>query len=475
MTATDIITLINGAQIIYSGGSTSRGYEYNDPYAQENFRMNGSNIELTQFLLDRYHPGNSAQSMLMRWDMALANNSMPDIHVLKLMLYDGFSQSSFDKNPKRALIHQPDFMLNELMFRYIDKVLGHEFVKKSQPLFDQAYVYRDLSKDISSQIDKLKAKSGFSAMYNSSKTTFESFDPLLRDVYLLGDTSRILREVGGKTRELYFGAEQPSASPFDEPGTPTRSNPFKIPAFEDIKQRREHAQSMVEQMDDKELCLRLIRSFCDTSQVKIDPASPVYGVKTLYAYIPLVMNRLMEGWSYDNVREMEDLSARMIASTTQLLALKERIERVVQANDQRQVEYIAERFGDGECAIFAMALHQATGLPLVVFEIAKSHDPALPVGFPRHAAVQFGDDQYLDAYGLASLVDIKTRFSCKLRVQANPDVTKGVFEPQWQNFSDDDISEARSFAGEMIKLKRIDVSLSHASRLRRHIDEGYEP
>jgi hypothetical protein len=463
-------------QIVLSGGSSVFGYEYNGQYVQENFRMNGSNIELTQFLLDRHSPGHNARTILAQWDMALVNNTMPDIHVFKFMLYDGFSQSSFDKSPKRALINQADFLLDELMFRYIDKVLGHEFVSKSKSLSDQAYVYKDLSSDISRQLQHLKSKFGNSAMHNSLNTTLEAFDPLLRDVYLLADTNRILRDTGEKTRELYFGNEPSIAGPFDVPGAqPARNNPFRIPAFDEIRERREQAQFLVDQMDDKELCLRLIRSFSETSQAKLDPTTPVYGVKTLYAYIPLVMNRLMSEWSYDNLRVMEDLSSKMSESTTQLLALKNRIDRVMQANDQRQVEYIAERFGDGECAIFAMALHQATGLPLVVFEVSKSNDPALPVGFPRHAAVQMGDNQYLDAFGLANLKDIETRFNCKLRVETQPDVTKGVFEPQWQNRTDEDITEARKFASEMIKLKGIQLSSAQASRLRRHIDEDFEP
>jgi hypothetical protein len=56
-------------------------------------------------------------------------------------------------------------------------------------------------------------------------------------------------------------------------------------------------------------------------------------------------------------------------------------------SDQAKLEYIADRFGDGECGPFAIALNRITGLPIVLFLVDGFHSNVMRDGFRRHAAV----------------------------------------------------------------------------------------
>ncbi|MDW9481949.1 hypothetical protein GOB57_25190 [Sinorhizobium meliloti] len=83
--------------------------------------------------------------------------------------------------------------------------------------------------------------------------------------------------------------------------------------------------------------------------------------------------------------------------------------------------YIEDRYGDGECGIFAQALHGMTGLAVVLYRIdGDQYGPVLPDSFPRHAAVRIGNDSYLDAFGTSTLAETSERFGVKLRVDLTP-------------------------------------------------------
>lgn len=443
--------------------------------------MKNSNIELTQLFLDRHQPGNDAVAVLAGWDMQLVRNALPDIHLLKSMLYDGFSQSDFSRRDsnKIALINQTKFLMQELVYRYLTKVLGQQFITRSKALFDQADAYRLLSSSVSGKIRIIENQSEFSAAHRSVKADFETFDPLLRDVYLLGDSARILKEVGGKVRALYPENEFKIPDFFGEAvSQKNRHNPFKIPEFEALRQRREEAESMVEQMSDKELCLRLIRSFDNTGPAGIDVSSPVYGVKSVFAYVPLIMARLMNGWTFDNESVMNDLSSRMAESTARLMEIESRLLRVHEASNERQLNYISDRFGDGECAVFAFALHQVTGHLLVTLNVIQSDDPGLPAGFPRHAAVLLPGNHLMDATGLTDLESLSAKFGCKLQLETSPSMTTSIFSSEWSAPGRDheDVSEARKFAESMLELRGLKEYVSPtAKRFRSYEQECYEP
>jgi hypothetical protein len=442
--------------------------------------MKNSNIELTQLFLDRFQPGKDAVAVLSDWDIQLVSNSLPDIHVLKHLLYDGFSQSDFSRrdSSKIALINQTSFLMKELVYRYLTKVLDKNFITQSKTLFDQASAYRQLYNSVSGEIRDIENKPEFAAVHRSVKAEFEIFDPLLRDVYLMGDSTRILKEVGTKIRALY--PEDVSRVPdlFGGGFSPEkRNNPFKLAGYEEMNRRREEAEALVEQMSDQELCLRLTRSFDVTGPAGTDTSRPVYGVKTVYAYVPLIMARLMNGWSFDNERVMNELSTQMTESTAKLLEITARLKRVHESRNDRQLGYIAERFGDGECAVFSVALHHITGFPVVVLEVAESNDPGLPVGFPRHAAIQISDDQFIDAYGLTNSAELNARFDCALRIDRQPNLNASIFDPAWSVSGDDneDILEARGFAKQMLKIKGLEGQVAPAKRRRDYEYESSEP
>ena len=419
--------------------------------------MAKTNIEITQELLDRNLPGKDAVTVLSNWGVDVLRNSRSDIKLLTSLLYDGFSQCDFTTRDsvQSGYINKTEFLMKEVLFRYLDKVLDPAFIERSAQVFDQAHELVKLHKIVQHRLSAFEKKSDFKALHQGATATLESISPLVNSVYLMGEAKRIMHGgAGSKVRELYHPTQNMLPSIFDQ-SSPTRK-PFRIPALEAIGLKMDEAQEKLDSMSDQELSIRLLRSFSTTDVIKYDPERPVYGVKTIYGYMPLVIDRLLNGWSLDNQAVMDDLAVSMDDASTQLKALQARLERMHEADCQRQVEYISDRFGDGECAVFAVALHQITELPVVVFSVAgDSSDPSLPTGFPRHAAVQVGPDKYLDACGTATLDEISARMACQLSVQLDPKLKAPFFESDWTRsaMDNEDIIAARGHAKEMLNLR----------------------
>ncbi|MCZ7860615.1 hypothetical protein O9X98_04280 [Agrobacterium salinitolerans] len=132
-------------------------------------------------------------------------------------------------------------------------------------------------------------------------------------------------------------------------------------------------------------------------------------------------------------------------------------------NDHNSLGYIEDRYGDGECGVFAQALHGMTGLPLVLFRIeGDAHGPALPHSFPRHAAVWMGDDRYLDAFGASTFAETSARFGVRLTVDHVPKKEAYPFgsAPGQGGHVPDEFSEAEAHALEMLFLRGEDVLVS---------------
>lgn len=122
-----------------------------------------------------------------------------------------------------------------------------------------------------------------------------------------------------------------------------------------------------------------------------------------------------------------------------------------------QLEYIADRYGDGECGPFASALHELTGLPLVTFNL-RFPDGYLPAGFPRHAAVTLGNGEFLDANGKGTLAQISERLQCILSVVENPQPHGYPFEasPQSAEFNAEEYATVLEHAWELVVLKDLE-------------------
>lgn len=425
--------------------------------------MRKSNIELTQGLLDRIRPGKDAATALSSWGVDILRNSRPDIRLLASLLYDGFGQADFNTSDsaQKGYINKTDFLMKEVLFRYLDKVLGPEFIDRSAQIFDQAEELKKLYRQVKNSLESFEKKSGFATLRQGANATIEPIARLVNDVYLIGEAKRILHDSAGlKARELYHPPKSMIPNPDGDDYHVSRQwKPLRFPALEAIGQKLDEAQEKLDLMDDQELSIRLLRSFSTTRVAEYDTEYPVYGIKTMYAYMPLIIDRLLNGWTFDNKADMDDLAVSMDDASTQLKALQARLQRMHEADCQRQVDYVADRYGDGECAVFAVALHQITDLPVVVFNIAgNSKDPGLPEGFTRHAAVQVSQDQYLDACGTSSLAEICARLGCRLTVIPDPLFKTSSFEPEWtkSQFDNEDIVTARDHAKEMLKLRGIE-------------------
>lgn len=126
------------------------------------------------------------------------------------------------------------------------------------------------------------------------------------------------------------------------------------------------------------------------------------------------------------------------------------------SNDQAaqcQLNYIVDRYLDGECASFAQALSDLTLFPIVLFRLERDHG-FLAQGFPRHAAVRIKNDLFLDASGTFTLKQAKGRFETPLVIDAAPDLGASPFESQWPEL--DDHQETLDHARQMLALRGLE-------------------
>lgn len=123
------------------------------------------------------------------------------------------------------------------------------------------------------------------------------------------------------------------------------------------------------------------------------------------------------------------------------------------ANDQ--LDYIADRFGDGECGTFSQALSHITALHVVLFRSTSTTDIQCPPGFPRHAAIEIKPNEYLDATGIFNLQEAQERFGCSFRIDDTPDLSAYPFglEEEWR--------EVLSFAYEMLRLRKLEYLIEN--------------
>ena len=91
-------------------------------------------------------------------------------------------------------------------------------------------------------------------------------------------------------------------------------------------------------------------------------------------------------------------------------------------------DYLQERYSDGECGVFAQAMSHISRFSVAVLRVRDSQNPALPEGFPRHAVVLLANGRLMDAQGISTLKQLEQRFSCALRLEKGPDLTKYPFE-----------------------------------------------
>jgi hypothetical protein len=220
---------------------------------------------------------------------------------------------------------EPSLLLKELLYRYLTEVLDPEFITQSRFLFDQANTYRQLSLQVAKDVRKIMREKTFLSLQKDGARAIEKNEKLGWDIYFMGDANRLLNEsLGHKIRDLYFLGEAHDLTGIG-PERPVTS--VKIQISEDIRKSQE-SLAVIEQMDNKELCLRLLRSFEDTHEARHQGDPPIYGVKTIFAYAPILIDRLLNGWSFDNKSMMDALSEQLTGATVELQAIKARFDRL---------------------------------------------------------------------------------------------------------------------------------------------------
>lgn len=289
--------------------------------------MTNTHIQITQHIIDRNHPGLDAKELLTGWGIDLLRNERPDILILPAMLYDAFGQADLSRPRANPMIElkDPTFLLTEVIYRYLRDVLGSNFIEQSGKLFDQALKFRGLQDEVSRDMRSIARDRSFQALHKSGEQVVQDTDDLNRQVYLMGDAKRILRGLGNrKIRPLYTKDE---ASFGFGGGSIKRDRPL-IPKFEAIRNRIDAAHEAVDQMSNRELCTRMLKSLAGTEMAQREVDHPLYGTKTVFAYAPIIMDRLLNGCDLDNDSVIADLSAKMASATEQLKAIKRRFERV---------------------------------------------------------------------------------------------------------------------------------------------------
>lgn len=288
-----------------------------------------SNVEITQQLLDRFQPGKDAKAVLANWKLGSSRNVTPDVIILSNLLHDGFVQSTRGlRTPRPAVdIMEPSFLLKELLYRYLRDVLDPEFITQSRVLFDQANIYQKLSLQVAKDVRKIMREKSFLSLQKDAGKAIEKNEKLGWDVYFMGDANRILHEtLGHKIQELFFADEAQDVAVTLATKHQVQSDKIKL--FEATRKSQEETLAVIEQMDNKELCVRLLRSFEDTREVKYHDEPPIHGVKTIFAYAPILIDRVLNGWSFDNKSMIDELSKELIGATAELQAIKARFDRL---------------------------------------------------------------------------------------------------------------------------------------------------
>lgn len=289
--------------------------------------MANTHIELTQHILDRNQPGKDAKAVLAEWGVDLLRNERPDVLMLPAMLYDAFGQEDLSRPREKVMIElkNPTFLMTEVVYRYLRDVLGQDFIDQSDKLFDQAQKFRLLHDSVSRNMGSIERDRAYHALHRDGEKVVQDTDALARQVYLMGDAKRILLSLGSrKIRPLY--AKDEVLLGMD--GEPMKRSSLRIPAFERIKVRVDAAHEAVDQMSNRELSIRLLRSLSATDIAKRDVERPAYGSKTVFAYAPIIIDRLMNNWSFDNKPVIDELSESMTLATEQLKAIKRRLDRI---------------------------------------------------------------------------------------------------------------------------------------------------
>lgn len=289
--------------------------------------MANTHIQFTQIILDRNQPGKDAKAVLAEWGVDLLRNERPDVLMLPAMLYDAFGQEDLSRPREKVMIelNNPTFLMTEVVYRYLRDVLGQDFIDQSDKLFEQAQKFRLLHDSVSRNMGSIERDRTYHALHRDGQKVVQDTDALARQVYLMGDAKRILLSLGSrKIRPLY--AKDEVLLGID--GEPMKRSSLRIPAFERIKVRVDAAHEAVDQMSNRELSIRLLRSLSATDIAKRDVERPAYGSKTVFAYAPIIIDRLMNNWSFDNKPVIDELSESMTLATEQLKAIKRRLDRV---------------------------------------------------------------------------------------------------------------------------------------------------
>jgi hypothetical protein len=127
------------------------------------------------------------------------------------------------------------------------------------------------------------------------------------------------------------------------------------------------------------------------------------------------------------------------------------------------IDYVEDRYGDGECGIFSQALNGMTNQPIVLFRVdGDRYGPTFPNAFPRHAAVRIGDDVYLDGFGTSNLAETSERFGMRLRVDLSPSLAAYPFcsGPGQKYFDQEEFSVAETHALSLLFARKLDGLVS---------------
>lgn len=289
--------------------------------------MARTHLDFTQNLLDRNQPGKDARAVLTEWGVDLLRNDRPDVLILPSMLYDAFGQEDLSRPREKTMIElrNPTFLMTEVVYRYLKDVLGPDFIEQSDKLFDQASRFRALHDNVSRNMNSIERDRCYQALHRDGAQVVQETDALARTVYLMGDASRILFGLGNKKIRALYGKEEVHLG-FD--GKPVKSAFRRIPEFEHIRGRIDAAHEAISQMSSRELSIRTLRSLASTDIAKRDVERPAYGTKTVYAYAPILIDRLMNKWSFDNQPVIADLSEQMTLATEKLKAIRLRFDRI---------------------------------------------------------------------------------------------------------------------------------------------------
>lgn len=279
-------------------------------------------IDITQRILDRRHPKLTAGNLLANIDPGILGGAMPDIHLLSKVLYDGFSQTRMDLegDTQRNYINAPETLFAHVIRRYIERSTGGRFVEASTPIFDKCEKADKELGWLKFELNKVDKNLSLKLACTAIRSEIEPHKEFLNKTWLMSVSRQTIANMNCNILRKHYNPDYKEST----------GRGFKLlPSLHKIRIEIDDATARLNEMTDVELCHRAIRAIERMDLGTRDPEQPVYGIKTMYSYMPTIIERLFVPSKLDNDAIHAELNERFDAARSVIERCRRQLDRLV--------------------------------------------------------------------------------------------------------------------------------------------------